>query len=60
MWLADDRNMPLMCMKIVLPDDAPITKKHAATRIQSIQTSRLVSFLSITIIIVWGKGKDSA
>ena len=60
MWLADDRNMLLICMKIVLPDDAPITKKHAATRIQSIQTSRLVSFLSITIIIVWGKGKDSA
>ena len=52
--------MLLICMKIVLPDDAPITKKHAATRIQSIQTSRLVSFLSITIIIVWGKDKDFA
>lgn len=25
MWLADDRNMPLMCMKIVLPDDTPLS-----------------------------------
>ena len=30
MWLADDRNMPLMCMKIVLPDDTPLS--HWATR----------------------------
>ena len=25
MWLADDRNMPLMCMKIVLPDDTSLS-----------------------------------